>query len=196
MPWVYFRCDTCHRKVSAWQDEVGPEACSEDNGCQGTLQWYRVIYGQQPMGRDAQPFDPVTLFRDPNAPEGEFRYPGWNDEPTPEGYERVEIRSIREWETVTRKMSAHGRSVAEKAYYERKEAIDKVRAEQRAELRREMQHFDGPMRAFAEAALERSENRKRRPMPTGEVIAHALEYDSSNREVWRDERTGWKGRRS
>ncbi len=191
MPYVFFKCDKCQRKHSNWSDRVQNALCE----CGGIFVWKRVVYGDPPT-RNAQPFDPVVLFRDPTAPEGEYRTPGWNDEATPAGFERVEIRSIREWEQVTKQMSAAGRRKAEEAYYDRREAIGKVKAELHAELRREMQHFDGPMREFAAAALERSEARKGRPMPSGEVVAQALEYDSSNREAWRDERTGWKGRRS
>jgi hypothetical protein len=191
MPYIFFRCNKCERKYSSWSDCVQNALCE----CGGILVWKRVIYGDPPS-RSAQPFEPVVLFRDPTAPEGQYRTPGWSDEPTPAGFERVEIRSIREWEGITRQMSAHGRREAEAAYYERQQAIDKVRSEQRAELRREMKHWDGPLREFAAHALERSENKQRRPVPTGEVVAHALEYDSSNREAWRDERTGWNGRRS
>jgi len=166
-----------------------------DRGCEGTLTWYRVIYGEPPT-RTAQPFAPVVLFRDPTAPEGQYRTPGWNDEPTPAGFERVEIRNIREWENVTKQMSAHGRREAEAAHYERQRAIDIVRKEQRDELRSQMRHWSGEARELAEHALAKSENRPRRKAPTGEVISHALEFDSSNREAWRDQRTGWKGRRS
>ena len=175
-----------------WQDDVREVECR----CGGMLRWHRVVYGNRPMGRDAQPFEPCVLFRDPTAPEGQYRVPGWNDEAPPPGYEKVEIKTIKQWQAITRQMSAHGRREAEKAYYERQEAIDKVKSEMRADLRREMRHWDGPAREFAEAALARSEAHKPRTMPTGEVISHALEYDSSNREAWRDERTGWKGRRS
>ena len=191
MPWVYLKC-RCGERTAEWQEDLHEIECV----CGGTMRWHRVVYGQRPMGRDAQPFDPVTLFRDPTAPEGQYRVPGWNDEKPPAGYEKVEIKTIREWEAVTRQMSVHGRRVAEEAYHEKQQAIDKVRAEQRAELRNEMRHWHGEARAFAEAALARSEARKPRPMPTGEVISHALEYDSSNREPWRDERTGWRGRKS
>src|ERR1700746_1172640 len=110
MPYVFFRCDKCTREGSRWMDAAENTPC--DRGCAGTLTWYRVIYGEPPS-RNAQPFAPVVLFRDPTAPEGQYRTPGWNDEPTPAGFERVEIRNIREWENVTRQMSAHGRREAE-----------------------------------------------------------------------------------
>lgn len=204
MPYVFFRCDSCRDKLSLWTEGSPASFVCE---CGGVFEWYRIIYGHQPS-RNAQPFDPVTLFRDPTAPEGEYRTPGWNDEPTPAGFERVEIRNVREWEAVTRRMSARGRQEAERAYNERQQAIDIVKKELRADLREQMEKWrlsDVPPEyaeqaaatlKFAEYALEQSERKRPRPMPSGEVVSHALEYDSSNREAWRDERTGWKGRRS
>lgn len=48
--------------------------------------------------RDAQwgDRDAVVVFRNPST--GEYRYPGRNDRPAPEGYETITMRSLREVE--------------------------------------------------------------------------------------------------
>lgn len=51
--------------------------------------WY-VLRGQRAQWSDA---DSVVVFRDK---DGGLRYPGRNDVPTPAGYERVVMRSLRE----------------------------------------------------------------------------------------------------
>lgn len=56
----------------------------------------------RPRNRRAQwsERDGVVVFRDPAT--GAIRYPGRNDTPTPAGYERVEMRSLREVERFER----------------------------------------------------------------------------------------------
>jgi hypothetical protein len=194
MPYIFYRCDTCRRKESLWLDYVmDNEDCPAEN-CGGHLRWFRIVYGNPPSGRDAQGFTPIVLFRDPST--GEYRVPGIATEGTPPGFERAELRTLAELERVTKQMSARGRAEAERLHHEKHEAIGKVKAELHAELRNEMRHMSGAALEFAEAALARSEARQTKRAFSGEVVNHVLEYDSSNREAWRDQRTGWRGKRS
>lgn len=51
--------------------------------------WY-VLRRQSTQWSDA---DSVVVYKDAS---GQIRYPGRNDQPTPAGYERVQLRSLRE----------------------------------------------------------------------------------------------------
>ena len=144
-------------------------------------------------GREAQPFDPVVVYRNP---DGSYGVPGQSTDPTPAGSERVELRTIRDLERVQREMTMRARAEAVAALSSEQAAMNKVKSGLHAELRAAMRHMDNRARAFAEAALERSESKPERRPPDGSVSIEVLNKDASNRQGWRDERTGWKERRS
>ena len=70
-------------------DALGP-ACPTCAMCMEQVWWT-----QRRKRRPAQWLDPAVVYVNPEAsdPALRTRYPGRNDQPTPDGYERVEIRS-------------------------------------------------------------------------------------------------------
>src|SRR5512146_1364783 len=85
-----YRCASCgHEVLDKFFMEVPDVYPCPQCGAAMDRAWY-VLRGQRAPWSDA---DSVVVFRDK---DGGLRYPGRNDVPTPAGYERVVMRSLRE----------------------------------------------------------------------------------------------------
>jgi hypothetical protein len=110
-------------------------------------------------GRSAQFAQPIVVFK--NRQTGKFRFPGRTDKATPEGFERLEIRSVPEARKFEKEMN-----LKETERYEQRKIMDEiemapVRDYMRGELRKKMEHFSPFGREFAEAAIKETNERPR-----------------------------------
>lgn len=142
-------------------------------------------------GRFAQGFDPPVIARDA---AGNIRYLMNSQAPIPEGYQRVELKTIHDVRRFEREVNDRERAAADRHLSAREKQFSEKQAINRRELRTAMDGMSNYGRDFAREAIERGNNR--RPQ-TREVGFHldVFSNDSSNREVHRDERTQWKGRK-
>ena len=125
------------------------------------------------------------------AADGNVRFPGRPNARVPEGYQKKELRTIREVEQFERQMNRKFSSEAARHNENEERAFAEMRSQRRSELRQAMQHFSNFGRDFAHVAMAHNNNRKRK---TSEVGFHVqiLHFDQSNREEHRDADTGWK----
>src|SRR5882724_3992411 len=86
-------CKVCGKEERDRYVRIMPDKfqCGECGSECEEIWWPRPRKNAQWSDRDA-----VVVFRDSKT--GQIRYPGRNDRPTPEGYERVVMRSLREVE--------------------------------------------------------------------------------------------------
>ena len=127
--------------------------------------------------------------------KGNFRFPGVADAKCPEGFERRELKTIREVENFERQVNAKLKSESQQHRENEERAFAGVKSQSRSELRQAMQRMSSQGRAFAEAAIRINNARKSKSTDCGFHL-DILHNDSSNRQEYRDERTGWKERRA
>lgn len=122
--------------------------------------------------------------------DGSVRFPGVADARVPGGFEKRELRSVREVEQFERQVNQRLSSEAARHQEREEKHFAAIQEKNRAELRQAMQHFSPLGRDFAMAAIQMSNERKRKKSDVGfhSVILH----NDSSREPWVDERTGWK----
>lgn len=188
MPLYDFQCldETCGRvferllRLCEYDD---PQACPS---CGGTS--HKVLL---PSGVNASHFDPVVIHR--NA-KGEYRYPGSADAPVPAGFEKVELRTFAEIDQFSRTVNQQERRKIDEQVSREQYAIDQVESRLRPELRAAMQRMTPAQRAFAQIAIARN-NANRPQTRDANFFLEAREYDGSNRDAYRDVRSGWKARK-
>lgn len=187
---VDFICAKCGASFEHFfhRSEMPDEIPCEVEGCEGRAPRTLVLKRRR---SNAQPFSPVLLFR---KPDGSYSFPGVNDAPTPEGCQRVELRTVDEVRKLEREVNrieyarheeAHGR---EEAFYA------ELQSRNRSELRAAMQHMSPAGRDFALEAMRRNDERSRPRFEPGFNI-EIFSQDSSNREDYRDQTSGWRGRK-
>lgn len=151
---------------------------------------------------NAQLFDPIVVHRrlNPDNNDYEYHYPARHDEPTPSGYERLEMNTMREVDRFTK-----GRGEVERELNQMGLAREKAHFDQQIKARRE--HSDSEMRRLGIRPSRLTEVMRRRIdqkrdkryslLMNKDMNFHnqAMSFDSSNRQEHRDQDTGWKGRR-
>ncbi|MGE0377245.1 MAG: zinc ribbon domain-containing protein [Planctomycetaceae bacterium] len=137
----------------------------------------------------AQRFDPIVVHVDPKT--GAFRVPGAGDARVPDGFERRELRTIREIEKFESQANRYERSRSDMAAHRENMREDAVMGPNRSDLRRMMQHMSPAGRDLARVAMEQNAKRRRQAYDCG-VHFEVLHQDRSNREEHRDVRTNWK----
>lgn len=139
----------------------------------------------------AQATAPTVIHR--NA-QGEIRFPGRADAPLPAGFEKVELRTLKERDRFEREQnSRENRKQAE--YRENRERMySQVERQNRSDLRSRMASMSNLGRDFARLAMERSNNKPRPRFDAGFFI-ESSHLNASNRGGECSERTGWKRRK-
>lgn len=126
---------------------------------------------------NAQLHKPIVVFQ--NA-AGETCYPGDANDPVPAGYERRELRTIREIESFEREERRKGTAEHQRVIEAEEQYFGAIRDKERGDLRQAMQGWSPLMRDAARAAMEKTDNRRRRRAEGG-VMVHILHFDQSNR---------------
>jgi putative FmdB family regulatory protein len=128
------------------------------------------------------------------AGDGSVRFPGHRDAKCPKGFHRKELKSVREVEQFERQMNHKLRNEAEQ-HNDREEKIFKeVQEKNRSDLRQSMRNMSPQGRAFAQFAIDRNNNRKRKSSEVG-FHCQILHFDQPNREHYRDAETNWQRKR-
>lgn len=164
-----FRCEQGHifDKMVPWDhdDSICP-ACGA-----------RAVRVFLPRHRNAQNFDPVVIFR---GPKGKVRFPGRSDAPTPQGYERVELRTSHEVHKFEREMNAKEMSKYQNRQEREERCYEPFHSAMRSQLRAHAQHFSQQGRDFAELAMRENNNRPRERFDPGFHI-EAFHYNMGRR---------------
>lgn len=125
------------------------------------------------------------------ADDGTYRLPGAADAAVPEGFKKVELRTIPEIQRFEREMNLQLRVETEQVQGRRYEITEGARRVRHALLRQHMKGMTRLGREFARHAMEAA-NRGRRQNTDPGFYVEALHYNQSNREAHRDERTDWR----
>lgn len=170
-----------------------------------------------PNGRDASNFRPVVYGI---SPQGELYCPMSEMAPIPDGYERKEVRTFREYEQFCHLANRiEGRKMDEKLemdqrWLEHVEGINRrdlfnmmanggsieypeVRDPHTGKLipsRRVEVHFSEQMKDVVREFIRRNNERRPRLQHAG-VHVEAFEMDASNRTAYSDRAIGWKNRK-
>ena len=143
-------------------------------------------------GTFAAGFDPVVIHRDA---QGNIRYPAHVNAPVPEGYQRVELRTTHEVRRFESEVNQRERAKADISLSQRESAFSVAQGQRRRDLRSDMAHMSALGKDFAQVAMDRSNNRRAVPRDVGFHI-DVFSNNSSNREVHRDAKTDWKGKKA
>ncbi len=108
-------------------------------------------------GRFAQGFDPVVIHRDA---AGNIRYPANGSAPVPEGYQRVELRTIHEVRKFEAEVNQREHAASDQHLSAREKQFSEKQAANRRELRTAMDGMSNYGRDFAREAIERGNNRR------------------------------------
>lgn len=141
--------------------------------------------------RMAQNPNPVVIHRDK---QGNVRYPAHADAPVPPGFEKVEMHTLGEIHKFEREQNLDMREEHERFAETEYVHNESLRKERHANLRSLMPGMNSYGKDFARAAMEHSMKTGPRNTDPGfhVEIAH---YDQRERGEYRDEQTGWKGRK-
>jgi len=167
-----------------------PGVCSH---CGHELQVGEWPYCPHPSvnGTFAAGFDPVVVHRDA---AGNIRYPANIHAPVPEGYQRVELRTVNEVRRFEQEVNQRERVKADQHLSQREAQFSAQQSSRRSDLRGKMRNMSAFGQDFARHAMDRTDNRRSAPREVGFHL-DVFSNDSSNREVHRDARTDWKGRK-
>lgn len=141
-----------------------------------------------PAGSAGEFSEPIVIHV---AADGAIRFPGRGDATVPAGFERRELRTIRQIESFERQMNTRLRSESDRHNSREERYFGEIRAHLRGELRQRMQGMSEQGREFARLAMKLNDARCRKPTECGFHL-EILNFDQSNREAHSDDRTGWK----
>ena len=148
-----FACDTCEHvfehicTISEYKDVLACPKCGSD----ATRRYFTIYQSNAIMGA------PTVVFKDQ---DGKIHFPGSASEPTPAGFQRIELCTMKE----RRAFAAQQDSVAKEQWERRmsgeKEHYDRVLHENRAELSSTLKTNYG--RDFFRVAVEQNNERLRK----------------------------------
>lgn len=150
----------------------------------------RYAYLTSRQARDAQPIDPVVVYR---KRDGGYIYPG---DSGPRDYPdavRVELRTLGELRDVARDQDRMDREYWELSRRAEEEHQGPQRRSRRAQLAADINTNFG--RDLLRTAIDENDKRRDQRRYTPGNFFEVAEMDRSNREPQYDRRTGWKARR-
>src|SRR5437763_10638497 len=125
---------------------------------------------------------------------GKVRFPAHENAPVPEGFNRVELKTLPEIAAFERQINQKLSAEASEHYENEERHFSEVQSRLRGELRQRMQGMSAFGRDFAEFCIAMNNSRKRKKSDVGFHV-EILNFDASNREPQRDKLTGWKPNR-
>jgi hypothetical protein len=144
----------------------------------------------------AQHFDPIIVHL---APDGSYRFPAATDAKVPEGYRKIEIRSIQEADRISREVNSQEDATLRNVQRQTETGRSLTRSRNRAFMDSIRHKLSPAGREYLDRAREyvALKDRERENSKPRSVNFHMdiFSNDSSNRERYADERTAWKGRK-
>jgi ElaB/YqjD/DUF883 family membrane-anchored ribosome-binding protein len=140
----------------------------------------------------AQHFDPIVLHQ---AADGSYSFPASVDAPVRPGYRKVEVRTIQEADRVTREVNSREESKAREIHAQSESMREATLSRNRRDMDKLRDRLSDAGKQFAERARQYVDSKPRRGFQSPNFHMDVFSFDSSNREVHRDDRTGWKGRK-
>ncbi len=189
-----YLCESCGLHFDQYVKREPPEEWPCECGATAKRTFDPALTMRRPINLNAQSFDPVVVHRDA---EGNIRFPGHTHAPVPPGFQKVELRTVREVRALEREMN-HRESARALDHITREEmAFSADRADRRSDLTASMRHMSPFGRDFARVAMQQMDERRRTSRRTGEAgfYVECLTQDSSNRGGQRDASTDWKYRK-
>jgi hypothetical protein len=125
--------------------------------------------------------------------DGSYRFPMSANAPVPKGFEKKELRTIREIESLERSVNKKLHSESRQHQENEERRFSQLRSDLRGDLRQRMQSMSERGRDFARLAMQLNDQRRSK---STEVDFHTeiLHMDQSNRHEHRDAATEWKRR--
>jgi hypothetical protein len=179
-PNIIYQCGSCAHEGTYIFRRNGKISCAK---CGARLEFTRES--------TAQAFDPIVIHVDS---QGNKRFPASPDAPVPPGFEKRELRTVREVREFERTVNREERQRWDETKIREEMTFDPQRRERHRELRSEMQHMTPFGRAFAEYAMQQT-NGKSRGNYDPQFRVDIFSTDASNREEYRDTKTSWRGRK-
>lgn len=180
-----FICPAGHR-VRSWQwNNVDAVPCGV--GCGDFAE--RAIVG---TGRNAQNAQPFVYYERPN--DGDiFVAATAADTRAPKGYQRREIKTMREYSRFQRERRERDRGRSECFRERDKLELQASHREGRERLEAMMSNLTAEGQALARAAIE-SSMRDEPPAVERDCFVQGFEMDRGERPGWNDESTDWRRR--
>jgi putative FmdB family regulatory protein len=186
MPSYDYRCVNGHstelfRRMTDMEDAIACPECGEKA---------EMIFITPTQFRDAQPIDPVVVYR---KRDGGYIYPG---DSGPRDYPdavRVELRTLGDLRRVAQDQDRQDRETWEMSRQAEEAHHGPFRAARRAQLRADLRTNFGL--DLLRTAIEQNDQRRDQRRYTPGNFFEVAEMDRSNREPQYDRRTGWKARR-
>lgn len=141
----------------------------------------------------AQRFQPTYYARNPKT--GEIRFLAHRNAKIPKGYEREAITTLHEADRFMREVNASENAKAMEAAYHEGRHWSEVYAANAAELERRAQSFHPATRQYAEEAIRRMRNYQGPKPADSNFYIEPFAMDSSNRDSYCNEETGWRERK-
>jgi putative FmdB family regulatory protein len=211
-PLYDYLCPKCEHKFESFAGINEETQTCRWPECDGVAE--RIFVSVSGIGeRYAQPFTPVVYHQ---APDGAVSFPGRSDELPPPGYEKVELKTVRE----IRKFEAEMNRREYAVWQEHQENVDRARQDNVKRRREDIQAlmrgegrqvttidehgnertvtlngFSRFGRNLARIAIDHANNKPREKFDPNFHV-QVFSQDSSNRRPWRDVDTGWKGRKA
>lgn len=198
MPMVDYRCSACGYRFENFFHSDAPDSqrCPYIECEAGIAVRINSLPGEY-RPRNAKPFDPIVVWvnnEDPN----QISMPGRADEPVQAGYHAVTLNSLQEADHFTRGVNSYEHEKGQFMREQQKQYFNERLKEQRADRdarmgsNPRMQAMSREVRAYLDAKREKKYAKTMDPKAHFQVIS----FDSSNREGYRGEETGWKEKRS
>lgn len=184
MPRYDFACPAGHFTeqfflLAEYRDEIPCPRCGDTATRQYTFS----------NSHDGEFSEPIVVHRDA---QGNYRIPGASDAVAPAGFERVELRTMREVRRVQQDIGQQEHRKFEDIRARRREASLEQERERRAELATQLKSNLG--REFFRIAVEAANHRRRETFDPQTCYFEVTEMDRSSREPHNDQRTGWRDR--
>lgn len=197
MPMYDYQCEKCgavqeqFRRPSEVDDVVQCSTVTNDIPCPG-LMTYKASFWYNSETRHAQGFTPVIIHR---SSSGDIRFPASADAPVPEGFSKVELTNIGQIRKLEKQINQEQDDLSRRHAQGRDNAIDAQRAYNREVFARQLSSMSPAGRKFYDA-MKAMADKVRSKRGDSNFHLEAFSQNASNREAYRDERTGWaRGRK-
>lgn len=156
--------------------------------CKGNPQDHETV-----RSRAAAAFKPTVVFVNS---KGEYRFPPSSNSRPPAGFQRKELTTLREADSFIREVNMRERLKAEENAYNEKRFWSKVHSGNAEQLKERAKGFQTEeIRRYAERAIEKLRNYQGPRVADPNFYIEPIAYDSSNRESYCNQETGWRERK-